>query len=172
MFSQTTARDWLTLLEATSIVYLLEPYAKTITKRVVKSPKLFFTDTGLLCYLLPIETMEQLILFPFAGHIFENMVLMDVVKQFVGRGKRAPCYFYRTSHGHEVDLIIDKGDFVDAYEIKFTTNPKIEMTEALLKEKKDLPTRHIALLNLYENLYPFSNGIIAQHWSSILNYEF
>ena len=71
--SQTTAKDWLMLLQATSIVYLLEPYARNLTKRVIKSPKLFFVDTGLLCYLLRIETVEQLIHSPFGGHVFENM---------------------------------------------------------------------------------------------------
>jgi predicted AAA+ superfamily ATPase len=170
--SQTTARDWLNLLESTSIVYLLEPYARNLTKRVIKSPKLFFIDTGLLCYLLRLETMEQLVLSPFAGHVFENMVVMEAVKQFAGRGKRAPCYFYRTSHGLEVDLLIDKGDKIDAFEIKFSSNPKIEMTEGLLQIKNDFPVDQAALLNLYSNPYPFSNGIIAEHWSRIIANEY
>lgn len=166
--SYTTARDWLSLLETTSIVYLLEPYAKNLTKRVVKSAKLFFIDTGLLCYLLRIETMQQLVLSPFAGHIFENMVIMEVVKQFAGQGKRAPCYFYRTSHGLEVDLLIDKGDKIDAFEIKFSSNPKIEMTEGLSKIRNDFPVDKTVLLNLYSNSYPFSNGVIGEHWSAII----
>jgi uncharacterized protein len=100
--SQTTAKDWLTLLQATSIVYLLEPYSRNITKRIVKSPKLFFVDTGLLCYLLRITNTEQLIYSPFSGHVFENMAIMEKVKRFAARGERAPCYFYRTSSGLEI----------------------------------------------------------------------
>ncbi|MBS0630164.1 MAG: ATP-binding protein [Verrucomicrobia bacterium] len=165
--SQTTAKDWLMLLHATSIVYLLEPYASNITKRVVKSPKLFFVDTGLLCYLLRIETIEQLIHSPFAGHIFENMVVMESIKHFAEKGERAPCYFYRTSKDHEVDLIIDHGDHFDAYEIKFTSSPSSEMAQSLMDFRKEYPVKKAALLTLRHEKHPFSNGITAQHWSAI-----
>ncbi|MBS0607206.1 MAG: ATP-binding protein [Verrucomicrobia bacterium] len=164
--SQTTAKDWLMLLQATSIVYLLEPYARNLTKRIVKSPKLLFVDTGLLCYLLRIESVEQLIHSPFRGHIFENMVIMEKVKQFAGKGERAPCYFYRTAKGLEIDLLIDHGDHLDAFEIKFTSSPKVEMTEPLEEFKKEYPVKKCALLNLRKDKFPFSNGIIAEHWSS------
>jgi len=97
--------------------------------------------------------------------------VMEVVKQFAGRGKRAPCYFYRTSHGLEVDLLIDKGDRIDAFEIKFSSNPKIEMTEGLLQVKNDFSIDKTALLNLYSSPYPFSNGIMAEHWSVIIKIE-
>lgn len=163
--SQTTAKDWLTLLQATSILYLLEPYARNLTKRVVKSPKLFFVDSGLLCYLLRIESAEQLLTSPFAGHVFENMVVMDVVKEFAEQGERAPCYFYRSSSGIEVDLLIDHGDHLDAYEIKFSASPKADMAKSLVKFREDHPKGKTALLNLYPHRLPFSNGIIAQHWS-------
>lgn len=164
--SQTTAKDWLTILQATSIVYLLESYARNMTKRMVKSPKLLFVDTGLLCYLLRIETVEQLIHSPFGGHIFENMVIMEKIKQFAGKGERAPCYFYRTSSGMEIDLIIDFGDKFDAYEIKFTSNPSVEMTTSLTQFKKEYPIKNMALLNLRKENLPFSNGVIAKHWNS------
>lgn len=164
--SQTTAKDWLMLLQATSIIYLLEPYARNLTKRVVKSPKLFFVDTGLLCYLLRIESVEQLIHSPFAGHVFENMVVMDKVKQFAERGERAPCYFYRTVKGLEVDLLIDHGDHFDAYEIKFSSTPKADMAQSLIAFREEFPVKKCALLNLRPEKLPFSNGIIAEHWSS------
>jgi predicted AAA+ superfamily ATPase len=165
--SQTTAKDWLTLLQATSIVYLLEPYVTNITKRVVKSPKLLFVDTGLLCYLLRIETVEQLIHSPFRGHVFENMVIMEKIKQYAGKGERAPCYFYRTANGIEVDLVIDQGDHLDAYEIKFTSSPKVDMIRPLEELKKDHAVKKCALLNLRKEKYPFSGGIVAEHWSSV-----
>lgn len=163
--SQPTAKDWLTLLQATSIIYLLQPYSVNITKRLVKSPKLLFVDTGLPCYLLRIEGVERLIHSPFAGHIFENMVIIDKIKQFAEKGERAPCYYYRTSSGHEIDLIIDHGDQLDAYEIKFSSNPNQAMTHSLNLFQKEYPVRKARLLNLRKDKLPFSNGIIAEHWS-------
>lgn len=165
--SQTTAKDWLTLLQATSIVYVLEPYSRNITKRVIKSPKILFVDTGLLCYLLRIESTKQLIHSPFVGHIFENMVIMEKIKQFAAKGERAPCYFYRTSSGIEIDLLIDYGHEFDAYEIKFTSTPTQDMTKSLQHFKEEYPIRRAALLNLRKEKLPFSNGIIAEHWFTV-----
>lgn len=164
--SQSTAKDWLTLLQATSIVHLLEPYSRNLTKRVVKTPKLFFVDTGLLCYLLRIEGVEQLIHSPFAGHVFENMVVMERVKRFAEEGKRAPCYFYRTSGGLEIDLLVDTGGSLEAYEIKFSATPTAEMTRSLAKFAEEYPVKKAILLNLRATTHPFSNGIVAQHWNS------
>ena len=166
--SQTTAKDWLMLLQATSIIYLLEPYARNLTKRIIKSPKLFFVDTGLLCYLLRIESIEQLIVSPFGGHIFENMVVMEKVKQFAGKGERAPCYFYRTGKGLEVDLLIDHGDSFDAYEIKFSSTPNAAMTQSLIEFKNTHSVKKCALLTLRREKHPFTNGIASEHWSLAL----
>ncbi len=163
--SQTTAKDWLTLLQATSIIYLLEPYYKNITKRVIKSPKLFFVDTGLLCYLLRIDKVEQLVHSPFSGHIFENMVVMEKVKQFAEKGERAPCYYYRTGSGQEIDLLIDHGDHLDAFEIKFTSTPSSEMARTLVQFKSEYPVKKAILLNLRRQPHPFSNGVFAEHWT-------
>ncbi len=165
--SQTTAKDWLTLLQASSIVYLLEPYSRNVTKRVVKSPKLFFADTGLLCYLLRIESAEQLIHSPFGGHIFENMVVMEKVKRFAEDGERAPCYFFRTSSGLEIDLLIDKGGTFDAYEIKFSSTPAPDMARSLVQFKSDFPVEKMALLNLRKENLPLSKGVFAEHWSHV-----
>lgn len=165
--SQTTAKDWLMLLQATSIIFLLEPYSRNMTKRVVKSPKLFFVDTGLLCYLLRIENVEQLIHSPFGGSIFENMVIMEKMKHYAEKGERPPLYFYRTSKGQEVDLLIDQGDHLDAYEIKFSSTPRIEMTFPLLELQKEHVIKKTALLTLRPQKLPFSNGITAEHWSAL-----
>ncbi len=135
---------------------------------MIKSPKLFFIDTGLLCYLLRVETATQLLASPFGGHIFENMVVMEAVKGFAGRGERGPCYFYRTSSGQEVDLLIDYGDYLDAYEIKFSASPSNEMTHSLLQCKEEYPIKHGSLLTLHRRKHPFSNGIASHHWSEIL----
>ncbi|MCP5506118.1 MAG: ATP-binding protein [Chlamydiales bacterium] len=162
--SQATAKDWLTALQATSIVYLLEPFHRNVTKRVIKSRKLYFVDTGLLCYLLRIKTAEQLTYSPFAGHIFENMVVMDKIKGFAEKGERSPCYFYRTSNGVEVDLLIDHGSFLDAYEIKFTASPNKKMGSSLVSLKNDFPIHKAELLNLRSDPVPLGNEVVAKHW--------
>ncbi len=165
--TQSTAKDWLTLLQATSIVYLLEPYARNMTKRVVKTPKLYFVDTGLLCYLLRLESAEQLMHSPFVGHIFENMVILEQVKKFANRGQRAPFYFYRTSGGVEVDLLIDHGDTFDAYEIKYSASPSKQMVKSLTTFCSEFPVKNVALLNLKKESLPLTANISAQHWSTI-----
>lgn len=164
--SHTTAKDWLSILQATSLIYLLEPYARNITKRIVKSPKLFFVDTGLLCYLLRVESVEQLVHSPFVGHIFENMVVMDKVKQYAERGERAPCYFYRTSSGHEVDLVEDHGNYLDAYEIKFSSTPQAVMARSLQQFMREYPVKKAVLLNLRRESLPLSEGVTAMHWAA------
>src|SRR3990172_560929 len=93
----------------------------------------------LLCYLLRIESVQQLIHSPFGGHIFENMVVMERVKRFAERGERAPCYFYRTSGGVEIDLLEDYGDHLDIFEIKFTSHPTAEMGSSLVRFKNEFP---------------------------------
>ncbi|HAB98396.1 MAG TPA: hypothetical protein DCE71_01070 [Parachlamydiales bacterium] len=165
--SNTTAKDWLTLLQATSIVYLLEPYARNVTKRIVKTPKLYFVDTGLLCYLLRIESAEQLIHSPFGGHIFENMVIMDKIKQFSEKGERPPYYFYRTHAGFEIDLLLDHGDTFDAYEIKFSATPKKDMIQSLVQFATEYPVKKSALLSLRPERTNLTEHIEALHWNDI-----
>lgn len=162
--SQTTVKDWLTILQATSIIHILEPYAINVTKRVVKSPKLFFVDTGLLCYLLHIDSPKHLIHSPFSGHIFENMVIMEKIKQFSEKGERSPCYFYRSAGGLEIDLVVDCGDSLEAYEIKFSSSPKPAMARSLAEFGKEFNVSKSAVLNLRERPLPLSNNIMAEHW--------
>lgn len=168
--SQTTAKDWLTLLQSTSIIYLLEPYARNLTKRVVKSPKLYFVDTGLLCYLLRIQNTDQVIHSPFGRHIFENMIVLETVKRFAEKGERAPCYFYRTSGGLEIDLLIDRGDHFDAFEIKFSSTPHREMSRSLTQFQEEFPVKKAAVLTLRQETLPFSTKVVACHWSLLMNH--
>jgi hypothetical protein len=166
--SQTTAKDWLNLLISSSIVYLLEPYFKNMTKRIVKSPKLYFVDTGVLCYILRISSLDQFMHSPFASHIFENMVIMEKVKQFANKGQRAPIYFYRTVSGLEIDIIVDKGNFLEAYEIKFSSTPKKNMISSLENFLKEHNNSKGALLTLRTGNLPLSENIKSQHFSNII----
>jgi hypothetical protein len=166
--SQTTAKDWLTLLQTTGIIHLLPPYSRNITKQVIKSPKLYFIDTGLLCALLRLDKAEDFYLSPFSGHIFENMVVMEVIKQFAGKGERAPCYFFRSKTGVEVDLIVEKGSVLEAYEIKCSLSPSKEMAAGLIDFAKEAKvSSRPRLLSLFPDTLHFSHQVEACHWSSI-----
>lgn len=116
--SQPTARQWLSVLQAGFIVHLLPPHYENFSKRLVKSPKLYFIDSGLLCYLLRIRRPEDIIEHPMRGAIFENFVISECYKAFSHRGEIPPLYFWRDRTGHEVDMIIDMGKKLVPVEIK------------------------------------------------------
>ena len=116
--SHTTAREWITILEASYIVFLLEPFYRNIKKRLIKSPKLYFYDVGLACYLLGIENITQLATHPLRGNLFENMVVLEILKYRYNQGKRNNLNFYRDSIGNEVDVIYNVGADILPIEIK------------------------------------------------------
>jgi len=107
--SHTTVRRWLSILEASYIVYLLRPHHRNFNKRLIKSPKLYFLDTGLLCYLLQIQKPADLVTHAARGPIFETWVVSETLKNFYNRGVEPTLYFWRDSAGHEIDLLIDQG---------------------------------------------------------------
>jgi predicted AAA+ superfamily ATPase len=116
--SHTTARQWLSVLEASYIVFLLPPYHPNLSKRLIKSPKLYFYDVGLASYLLGIENQRQLFTHPLRGPLFENLVILEALKYRYNQGKQSNLHFYRDSTGHEVDLIYTRADRFFAVEIK------------------------------------------------------
>ncbi|MBR1550264.1 MAG: ATP-binding protein [Bacteroidales bacterium] len=116
--SVNTVRSWLSILQASYIVFLVHPYYENSRKRLTKTPKLYFHDTGLACHLLGIESPQQLSSDRMRGHLFENMVIADVVKRSTNEGRTPELMFYRDSNGNEIDLLLAKGQSVEAYEIK------------------------------------------------------
>jgi predicted AAA+ superfamily ATPase len=122
-----TIRAWLSVLEASFIIFLLRPYYRNWNKRVVKQPKLFFYDTGLLCSLLGLRKVDDLILHHLRGSIYENHVIAEHIKQQHHAGIRPSAFFWRDRSGHEVDLIIEEGETIKAVEIKSseTVNPDL-----------------------------------------------
>ena len=116
--THTTARRWLSILRAAYIVDLLPPHHENFSKRLVKTPKLYFLDTGLLCRLLGLRRSSDLHLHPLRGAIFENFVVSEFKKRFLHQGQSAPLYFWRDSHGREVDLLLDLGTRKIPVEIK------------------------------------------------------
>ncbi|MBE7419292.1 MAG: ATP-binding protein [Ideonella sp.] len=107
--SDHTARAWLSLLEASFVVQLLPPWFANIGKRLIKSPKLYFCDTGLAAWLIGIQREEQLASHPLRGSLFENLVVMEFVKQAVHSGLTPALHYYRDSAGVEVDLVVEHG---------------------------------------------------------------
>jgi hypothetical protein len=116
--SHTTARSWLTLLEASYVIFLLQPWHTNISKRQVKTPKLYFYDVGLATYLLGAESELHVNRHPLRGNLFENLVVIEALKYHYNRGRRNRLYFWRDAKGNEVDLVIEVGPDVVPVEIK------------------------------------------------------
>ena len=123
--SSTTLKEWLSVLEASYIVFRLPPYFENFGKRVIKSPKIYFTDVGLVSYLLGIESPEVTARDPLIGQLFENMVIIEALKSRLNAGKEPELYFYRDNSGNEVDLLFRKNRQIIPIEIKsaMTFNP-------------------------------------------------
>jgi hypothetical protein len=113
-----TIDSWISLLEATYIAFRLEPYYENFGKRVIKSPKVYFYDTGLVCYLLGIDSSRELSTHSAIGNIFENMVVADVKKQIFNTRSSSKLYFWRDSEKNEIDLLIKNGNVLHPVELK------------------------------------------------------
>lgn len=124
--SHNTARAWLSLLEASYIVFLVHPYYKNFSKRLVKTPKLYFYDTGLACNLLRIESVTQLMSHYLRGGLFESYIISDLYKQYYNSGTRPALYFWKDQR-HEVDCIIEQATSITPLEFKAgkTLNPDL-----------------------------------------------
>jgi predicted AAA+ superfamily ATPase len=119
--SQPTARQWLTVLQASHLVALLPPYHRNFGKRLVKAPKLYFLDSGLLCYLMRIGSPDELAHHALRGAIFETWVVSETLKHRFNRGLAADLYFWRDNHGIEVDLVFEHGQRLQSVECKSGT---------------------------------------------------
>lgn len=116
--SAQTIQQWLSILEASFIIIRLPPYFENFGKRIIKSPKLYFIDTGLAAFLLDIENAKQLARDPLRGFLFENLIIIDLIKQRYAQGQNIPFYYFRDQHGHEIDLLIKKANQFIGIEIK------------------------------------------------------
>lgn len=116
--SGVTIQEWLSVLEASYVLFRLPPFYRSIGKRLIKSSKIYFCDTGLACYMLGIEDVKQLEIHPLRGAIFENYVVLEFLKNRFNNGNRSNLSFYRDKSQREVDLIQENGNDIFAYEIK------------------------------------------------------
>lgn len=127
-------RTWLKILEASQIIYLLRPYYVNLGSRIIKSPKVYFTDIGLVGFMTGVRDKKSLWRTPQAGALFENFVIQELLKFFANRGKPAPLYYYRTNNGLEIDLIIQKRPLrIIPCEIKLNKTPRAQMTNSMTR---------------------------------------
>lgn len=153
--SKTITR-WLLVLQASYLVTLLPPYYENISKRLVKSPKIYFNDTGLACYLLDIESPRQLERDKMRGALFENMIVMEVIKHRFNQGKEDGVFFYRDSNQNEVDILLKQEGEITAIEVKssMTYHPSFEKTLRHLPEwiKTPVTCRAVIYAGDFENV--------------------
>ncbi|MCH8473788.1 MAG: ATP-binding protein [Opitutales bacterium] len=126
-----TIREWISILEASFILFKVPPYFENFGKRVIKSPKYYFTEIGLLCHLLGLKKPEQISRDPLVGAIFENLVVMECVKTLYHQGESSGLYYFRDSKGHEVDLLWPIGGQLKAIEIKAASTFRMSRLEGL-----------------------------------------
>lgn len=137
--SVPTVKKWLSIVEASGLVFFLKPYYANVKKQLVKSPKLYFVDTGIVCHLLQLESAEELRKYKDSGAIFETFVVSEILKSWVHNGERPDFYFYRDSKTQqEIDLLIRSKGRLYPVEIKSSTNPNRSAIKSF-SVLKDLP---------------------------------
>jgi predicted AAA+ superfamily ATPase len=151
-----TAKDWLSVLEASGIIFLLRPYYKNITKRFVKRPKLFFTDTGLCSYLTEWNSPETLEKGAMSGAIFETFVIMEILKSYKHNGKSQSFYYYRDSNKVEIDLLISQDGLFYPIEIKKTARPDKTDIKAFASLASIEKLGYGSLVCLTNEIYPLT----------------
>jgi predicted AAA+ superfamily ATPase len=164
-----TVRDWLSILEATFQVFLLRPYFTNLGKRLIKSPKLYFTDTGLLCYLVGLREVEHAVSGPMGGALFENLVVSEIYKSILHRGEEPSLYFWRTASGAEVDLLVDKQGKLIPVEVKASATPRPEMAKEIAGFRKDFGERAAAgyVVHPGQVLLPLGDGTLALPFAAL-----
>lgn len=160
--SLPTAERWLSILVASNIVYLLKPYHNNITKRAIKTPKLYFLDTGLAAYLTKWNSAEVLKSGAMAGAFFESFVISEVIKSYYNAGITEPSiYFYRDKDMNEIDLVIEDGGTLYPIEIKKHADPQKSDAKAfrVLKALPETKVGQGAIVCLYDNLISFADDL-------------
>ena len=170
--SSKTISHWLSVLQASYLITLLPPYYENIPKRLVKSPKLYFNDPGLACYLLDIESPQQLDRDKMRGAIFENMIVMEAIKHRYNMGLEGGVFFYRDSNQNEVDLLIKQEGELTAIEVKSSMTYSSSFEKALTQIegwiKTPISKKAIVYSGDFENTSGIINLINYRHISSIL----
>jgi hypothetical protein len=167
-----TVQSWIGILESSFIIYLLKPHFQNYNKTIVKRPKVYFYDTGLVCSFLRISTISQLENHPLKGAIFETMVVIEMVKKYTNQGINPPLFYWRDKTGHEIDLIIDKGNLLTPIEIKSSKTINSDFFKNL-KYWNHLSKMNKAVL-IYSGIQEQnrSDGTLITNWKNISNLGF
>ncbi len=162
--STKTITEWLSVLEASFIIFKLQPWYTNIAKRVTKHPKIYFVETGLAAYLLGIETPEQLFRDPLRGHLFENMVVIDTLKREYNQGKDGRLFFHRTEKNFEIDLIVQEGRALRPIEIKSAMTFNFDFTKNLTAFMAKVPEARQPSLVYDGEAMDLSSGIAVRNF--------
>lgn len=166
--SQSTARAWMSVLESSDIVYMLPPYHRNFGKRLVKTPKLYFLDVGLACWLLGIRSSDVLAVHPSRGALFETLVVSEFLKQRFNLGRPADLYFWRDNSGLESDLLFESAGRLQTVEIKSGRTVTTDYVRAAQKTTRFAPEEEVLdpwLIHGGEDTY-VRNGVRVLGWNS------
>ncbi len=170
--SSPTIREWLSLLEASYIIFTLHPYYQNLGKRLTKAPKVYFTETGLIAALLNIHTPDQIGRDPLIGNIFENYVVAEFLKTRFNSGHRSNLYFYRDAHGFEIDLLADIRRQVLPIEVKSSTTYSPALTQNLRKFKDFTHTPYAPILIYGGESLASPQGVNVRSFADINQIDF
>lgn len=163
---QTTAKSWLRILETLGIIFYLHPYSNNVLKRTVKTPKLYFYDTGLVCYLTKWSDAATLMSGAMSGALLENFTVSEIVKSYYNSGREPFIYYYRDKDTKEIDLIIEGNGKLYPIEIKKTATPDVRLTRVFnVINKSPLQRGTGAILCTAEKLSAFNkDNLIVPIW--------
>ena len=158
-----TIKAWLAILEATYQVIVVRPYYANMNKRLVKTPKVYFSDTGLLCHLTGIHDVSHLISGPMGGSVVENAVFLEIYKRFLGLGREPQIYFWRTASGEEVDFLVEDNGQIIPIEVKSSATPKSSMADGILSFRRTINQKcHPGyVVHLGDTKLPLKGDVIA-----------
>ncbi|MFD2200264.1 ATP-binding protein [Shivajiella indica] len=163
---QKTVNSWLSVLEATFIAFRLPSYFRSFNKRIIKTPKIYFYDTGIACSLLGIKTNNDLAIHFAKGPIFENLIITEIMKSELNKGEIPNIYYWRDNHQNEVDLIMEKGGNVIAYELKSSETFHTDFLKGL-KYFQKLAPETFPMLIYAGNLHLEREGIQIRNWKDL-----
>jgi predicted AAA+ superfamily ATPase len=158
--TEKTVRAWISLLETSGLIYMLKPYYKNLTNRQIKTPKLYFLDTGLCAYLCGWKSVETLQTGAMNGAFFESYVVSEILKSYWNTGKEPNLYFYRDKEKNEIDVLIEQNGTLFPVEIKITAKPSLNDARNFKKIDNVLLCRGKgAIICLYNNVLPLSQDV-------------
>lgn len=168
-----TIKKWVSVLEASQIIYILLPYYQNFGKRLTKNPKIYFLDLGLVCYLVGLKDEEHLLKGPMAGALFENYCIQETIKVFFNQGLRPNIFYLRTHNGLEIDLLIEKDSLLYPVEFKMTKSVNLGMSAPIEKFKRLFSMLKIAegrIISLSAEDIPLTKDVYVQDMKGYLDW--